>query len=347
MVCLPVVDVFDIRANRMKKIILISLLICGLIFLGYFTAEKFGFFPLIPYIQNYEEDEFAGESEFIRPTIVVDGLAIYSVGAGEPVLLLPYPHAHTKEPMAQGPIANALVGMGKTVITFDVPGAYQSTQTPVGDIAEMLSSADKALEVMDTPIDVVGHSMSGLSALAFAIEHPEHTNRLVLIGAMSGFPAAIEYGMPKSVWKVNQPEYWKFILLGLKDKLGFGSLADHKALYNIMSEASFHDRSLFIPLEIEEDDSTQGVPVREIAWGKNMFRQLDYSDRLNAVGVETLIIAGRYDPEAPIPCSEELHQGIPNSKLIIFENSGHYPFLEESELFAAEISAFLNSGSDN
>ncbi len=326
------------------KLVISILSIIGLLGLGYFLSKELGLIPRYAYLQNFESDEFSHASDYIQPQMVKDGLAIYQVGSGKPVLLLPYPHAHTKEPMAQGPIANLLVEMGRTVITFDVPGAYQSTATAVGDMEEMLTSAEKTLDELGItePVDVVGHSMSGLVALAFAIEHPDRTRNLVLIGSMSGFPAALKYGMPKSVWSVTEIDYWKFIFLGLKVKSGFGSLADHKALYNIMSQVSFYDQDLFVPMEIEQDDHLQGIPIREIVWGKNIFKQPDYADKLNSLESPTLILVGRHDPEAPVSCSEELDQGIPNSRMVIFEQSGHYPYLEEPEFFIDEITQFLN-----
>ena len=100
------------------------------------------------YIQNYEEAEFGSEHAFVDPVSVVDGLAIYAMGHGEPVLLLPYPHGHTTEPMAQGPMAEILAGQGRTVVSFDVPGAYRSTREPVGDMDEMIRLAKRGIRQM-------------------------------------------------------------------------------------------------------------------------------------------------------------------------------------------------------
>jgi len=324
-----------------------STLILSLVFLaciGYLVIQKPALPTRLPVLQNYEAEEFLDGTTYLEPASIEDGLAVYAVGSGEPVLLLPYPHAHTVEPMAQGPIADALVGMDRMVITFDVPGAYQSTREPEGDMDEMLSAAIETLDRMgiDQPIDVVGHSMSGLTALAFAVEYPDRTNKLVLIGAMSGFPAVLKHGMPKSVWKMTDADYWRFIFLGLKVKSGFGTLADHKRLQNIMSRESYYDKSMFTGLSIEPNDKHQGIPIREKVWGGNLFNQLDYSDRLSSVKAPTLIVAGRHDPEAPPACSEELNEGIQSSELIIFELSGHYPFLEEPEAFAEVLQQFLN-----
>jgi proline iminopeptidase len=72
-----------------------------------------------------------------------------------------------------------------------------------------------------------------------------------------------------------------------------------------------------------------------------MYTGLTYADRLGEVRASTLVLAGRHDPEAPLPCSEELLQGIPDADLVLFEQSGHFPFIEEASLFAQTVDAFL------
>jgi proline iminopeptidase len=245
--------------------------------------------------------------------------------------------------MAQGPLADMLVRMGRTVISFDVPGAYRSTRKPIGDMDEVIRSADEALNRMGIqgPVDVVGHSMGGFAALAYAIERPERTRRLVLANSVSGFPAAARCGFPGSAFSILDSDYWRIILWGIRVNGGRADLALHKRLQNLMEGASYFDKSFFTAVEVEADDRDQGVPIRMI-WSKNMYAGLSYADRLQEVAAPTLVFAGRHDPEAALPCSEELMAGIADARLIIFEKSGHAPFIEEVSLFEDTVGAFLN-----
>lgn len=322
------------------KIIIFSLSVLVLLVTSFFAL---GMHKKPRSIQNFEEGEYGHQNPFIEPSVLKDGLAIYSIGNGEPVLLFPYPHAHTTTPMAQGQLAEMLVKLGRTVITFDVPGAYRSTRVPVGDVEEMIRSAEESLDILGItgPMDVVGHSMSGLNALAFAIKRPEHTKRLVLIGSMSGFPAVLKWGMPWSKWQLYEPDAWRLMFWGLQVKNGRGNLATHKKLQNLMTKASFYDTGYFTPLEIDSDDYDKGIPIREIIWGKNMERRVTYADRLGLVKAPTLILVGRHDPEAPVACSKELYQGIPQAELVIYEKSGHFPFIEEPVGFSNTLADFI------
>jgi len=183
--------------------------------------------------------------------------------------------------------------------------------------------------------------MGGLAALGYAVERPERTRRLVLVTSLSGFPAAAKWGFPGSAFRFYEADFWRVIIWGMKLNAGRGDLALHKKLQNLMGRASYYDQTIFTPVEIEADDADKGVPIRTI-WSKNMYSRLSYADRLGEVEARTLIIAGRHDPEAPLQCSEELLQGILDASLIVFEHSGHSPFIEEASLFAQTVAAFLS-----
>lgn len=320
------------------KWILISLSFVGLIML---LSYKVGFIGTGSYASNYEYDEFNTENAFIEPTIRVDDLAVYIVGEGEPVLIIPYPHAGTNEPMAQSDFSDIFIELGRKVITFDVPGTYASTREQKVDMNEMLGCALDALEAagVDGKVDVAGHSMGGLVALAFALEHPERVDQLLLINTLSGFDASLKWGMPGSAWTWDQKEYWQLMYWGIRLQNGRGNLAMHKRLMHQMQEASYVDKSFVPPLVIDEDDKDKLTPVR-FKWSKALWN-INYAEMLNLVKASTLITVGRYDPQTPIECAQELEEGIPKNLMVVFENSGHYPFIEENEMFLDVVETFL------
>ena len=81
-------------------------------------------------------------STVLRPSLVDDGLAVYAIGSGEPVLLIPYPDAAT---VAGGCTLTALVeglkALGRRVLTFDPPArCWRGKRSGHGERARIASS---------------------------------------------------------------------------------------------------------------------------------------------------------------------------------------------------------------
>ncbi|HLY50453.1 MAG TPA: alpha/beta hydrolase [Solirubrobacteraceae bacterium] len=69
----------------------------------------------------------------------------------------------------------------------------------------------------------------------------------------------------------------------------------------------------------------------------------DYRDVLPAIDVPTLICWGRHDQLLPVSGAPYMHEHIRDSRLEVFEDSGHCPFLEEAERFNQVVQAFLDT----
>jgi proline iminopeptidase len=102
------------------------------------------------------------------------------------------------------------------------------------------------------------------------------------------------------------------------------------------------------PPALAESGRHLSLPVYHTMWGPNEFlctgtlRDWDRTDRLGEIRVPTLITNGRYDEVVP-ECGETLHHGIPNSRLVIFEESSHSAHLEEPERYFAVLNDFLGN----
>ena len=66
--------------------------------------------------------------------------------------------------------------------------------------------------------------------------------------------------------------------------------------------------------------------------------------RLSEIAAPTLILAGRHDwIMPPTQGAERIHAAVPSSKVVIFENSGHFPFIEEADPFVATVKDWIAS----
>ena len=273
-----------------------------------------------------------------------EGLAIYKTGEGEPVLLMPYPHASGGSPMIESALAEIIVSLGHTVITFDPPGLYESTRRPDIGMDEMLECANEALGYygIGEPIDLVGHSMGGFCALAYAIEQGERVKSLVLIGSTSGWPAVRKWGI-HTHWKWwRDREFWQSRVWGTRIMLGLDNLFIHKRLDYIVEYASFADKSFVRSPDINRNEKKLPAPLRAQWMSYLRAHKADYLDVLGSVHCRTLICAGLHDPQTPPVMNEQLQAGIPNSHLVYFDKSGHAPFIEEREKFSNFLGGFLH-----
>jgi L-proline amide hydrolase len=89
-----------------------------------------------------------------------------------------------------------------------------------------------------------------------------------------------------------------------------------------------------------------GNQVYETMNGPNEFHVIgnlkdwDRSDRLAEIKQPTLITVGRFDEITPA-CADTLRKGIPNSQMVVFENSAHSAHLEETDSYLRTVSDFL------
>jgi proline iminopeptidase len=65
------------------------------------------------------------------------------------------------------------------------------------------------------------------------------------------------------------------------------------------------------------------------------------ADKLGSINAPTLVVGGRYDLLTTPECSKRLATAIPNATLAWFEQSAHFPWLEEPQHFQNVVRDFL------
>lgn len=72
-------------------------------------------------------------------------------------------------------------------------------------------------------------------------------------------------------------------------------------------------------------------------------RRYRFLERLEQITVRTLIIWGRQDSRGAVERAIEASRRIPNCELVIFEECGHFPYMEHPQRFNDTISRFLGA----
>jgi pimeloyl-ACP methyl ester carboxylesterase len=241
-------------------------------------------------------------------------------------------------------LVRQLESLGREVIGFDPPNSGRSTRPMRLDMPEMIGCALETLETchLHGSLDVIGHSQSALAALAFALEHPNRVRRLILIGGAASGKSYLT--APGALWNSSHPEFWKLATLGIAYLLTRRK-AVQDLMFNLIFRVSFVDQRHLQLRPVRLEDWIRAAHPRT-RWAE-VARHLDFRSRLAEVRAPTLVMVGRHDPQCPISCSQELARGIPNAQLVVFEQSGHSPFLEEPEEFLQTLQAFLEPVSES
>jgi proline iminopeptidase len=64
-------------------------------------------------------------------------------------------------------------------------------------------------------------------------------------------------------------------------------------------------------------------------------------DRLGAITTPTLVVAGRHDVFTSWPQAYRIARRMPDAEVVIFEDSGHFPFVEVPGAFFATVRRWL------
>ena len=68
----------------------------------------------------------------------------------------------------------------------------------------------------------------------------------------------------------------------------------------------------------------------------------DITERLHEITAPALLVSGRHDEATPLIVGQ-IHERIPGSKWVLFEESSHMPHVEEAEAFLDTVEAFLQT----
>jgi pimeloyl-ACP methyl ester carboxylesterase len=272
----------------------------------------------------------------------IDGLAVYRVGLGPPVLVMPGPHRYSRPGVGSFDVlVDGVTRLGRSVVTFDPPGSGLSPGPARLGMDEMLHCADLAIgaEAGAAPVDAVGHSMAGLVLLAYALRRPERVRRLVLIGTGAGGPAYTR--APGALWNRTHPDFWGMATVGVLH-IVWPTRGSERLMNNYIARRSVRDARHASVDRITASDWFRRRLGRP-DWHR-IARRLDYSTRLAEITAPTLVLCGRHDPQFPPMSSRQLAAGIDGAALVWFDHSGHYPHVEEPDAFWSAVDGFLAAG---
>lgn len=280
--------------------------------------------------------------------VVVNGHRLWYriAGQGSPLLLIPggpgSSHRYFYPSMER-------LAQSFQVIYFDAFGRGQSDRAQQsGDYSlhqdiEDVEGLRKALGL--GRIAVYGHSYGGLVAQGYALRYPQSLSKLIL--AATCHSAEMWQQGANENWNreiQNQyPELWE----ELQQLRAQGRVSCDPEYQKIQGKVALSLLYFYDPNLATITVDTNLAVFCQIAGADAGFvlggdlGSLDFRAKLGEIQIPTLVLAGRFDRVALPRYSMQFKTFMPRARFVMFEKSGHLPFLEEPEYHDFIVRAFL------
>lgn len=262
-------------------------------------------------------------------------ICLYAEGNGLPLLLL---HG--------GGIDSAMLSWAEAipplaqhfrVIAPDWPGYGASSPYPgpyrLQTLVEFIPAILDALEIESAAL--VGSSMGGGAALGFALAHPQRVRKLVLVdsyGLASHAPFhSLSYAMLHMRWLIRQ----SYALMRRSRTLtawGLRALLGGKVSAEVV-EAVFE--------AVQDPRAGESFYAFQVSEMQPTRLRTCYQERLHELPMPVLIMHGERDQLVPVQAAHLAAQQIPNARLHVLPEAGHWLPREQPAEFNRLLLDFL------
>jgi proline-specific peptidase len=243
----------------------------------------------------------------------------------------------------------ALATGGRRVIFYDQLGSGNSDPVrgpslwTIDLFVEELSAIIRSLGL--ERVHILGHSWGGQLALEYALGHTSGLESLILADSLA---SSIHWAAEADLLRADLPEHVRQTLLKHETDGTTDSPEYQKACkvyyrrHGCLMKPSL--RPDWLKQAFKKLDSNP--EVYNIMWGPSEFcvtgtlKDWDIINRLGEIRVPTLVLGGRYDEATPA-ITGTLHRHITGSEWVIFENSGHFPHIDETDRYLQVVDQFL------
>lgn len=209
------------------------------------------------------------------------------------------------------------------VITLDLPGnglsGTHETINSMEFMADVVSCVLKHAGVETATI--VGHSMGGYAALAFAEKYDTQTEKLCLF-----------HSTPNADTDEKKQNREREINLIKEDKLQVILNVNVKNMF-----AKENEKKMADTIEMIKENATISDSTGIIACLRGMMERKDMNSFLSGFKKPLLFIFGKKDNYIPESVALELIEKFPEADSILLENSGHAGFFEEPQICANKL----------
>jgi len=222
-----------------------------------------------------------------------------------------------------------------SLIYLDHRGNGRSGRPPIDTITMEQLADDAAALVKHLGLEqvvVLGHSYGGFVAQELALRHGDVVSALLLVDTTPGQLGATEdpdddQGPPPS------PE--------LIEAMSATPSSDDELAVGMRDLFRFYLHRLD-PAELEPVFADTIFSVAAMARGFEVLAGWSAVDRLSSITAPTLVLVGRHDPVTSWPQATRIASRVPDAEKVVFEDSGHVPWLDEPDRFFDVVGSWLD-----
>lgn len=253
----------------------------------------------------------------------MSGLHLERAGSGPALVLL---HGWAMHGGVFAPLAHLLAERCQT-ISVDLPGHGHSRASSLPLALDALADA-LAAQLPERAV-IVGWSLGGLVALAYAQRHPARVRGLGLIAASPRFVQAPDWpaGMDPRVFEVFGEELAR----------DYRGTLDRFLMLEAQGSAHLREELRYLRDAVH----ARGEPsARALHEGLRLLQTSDLRARLPSLAMPSLWLAGRRDRLVSPQAMRDAAMLAPQSRVLSIDGAGHAPFLAEPAVVADALMDF-------
>ncbi len=228
-----------------------------------------------------------------------------------------------------------LDGFSKTyrAIAWDMPGYGDSAPLVEMTFPALVDAVSVLLDRLSAKqVHLVGHSLGGMIAQAFALAHPERLRSLTLSATSAAFGKRAD-GVLDQDWRDSFVEQ----RLGALDRGASMAELAPKLVKGLIGDE-------LDPKGLEQAIlGMAAVPEAGYRAAIKCLADFDQEEALAEIHTPTLLIAGEKDPVAPPRVMQRMAGVMPDARLEVLEGSGHLVHLERPDAFNRLLGDFLKA----
>ena len=254
-------------------------------------------------------------------THTADGTAYVELGAGEPVVLV---HGVGLRLEAWAPQISHLAKRWR-VLALDMPGHGESA--PIARDAPLTAFVDwlanTLTQLVDEPVNIVGHSMGALLALGLASAYPQRVKRLCLLNAVYRRTPQASARVLERAKRVDAGD------LDVEGPLARWFEGDLDARQSAIRDQCRHWLS-------GVDPAGYASAYRAFATGDAV-----YADHLSRLSCPALMLTGELDPNSTPQMSNAMALAAKNARAVVLPEERHMCALVSPEKVNVELDRWL------